>query len=150
MLYSNRTGRFTKVMLKSVLLLLIGEVRVGLIEVTLVLLPSVGGTQRLPRLIGVPTALDIITTGSCELSCACKGNQVLYTETVSEDAPAGFFILKVSAKDPDHGTNGQVTYTLHGPGADKFRLETQTGKRAAAASNKAAATAYLDIMRDYK
>ncbi|MGH0117672.1 UNVERIFIED_CONTAM: hypothetical protein FKN15_041864 [Acipenser sinensis] len=38
-------------------------VRVGLIEVTLVLLPSVGGTQRLPRLIGVPTALDIITTG---------------------------------------------------------------------------------------
>ncbi|MGH0130280.1 UNVERIFIED_CONTAM: hypothetical protein FKN15_057040 [Acipenser sinensis] len=52
---------------------------------------------------------------------------VLYTETVSEDAPAGFFILKVSAKDPDHGTNGQVTYTLHGPGADKFRLETQTG-----------------------
>lgn len=37
--------------------------RVGLTEVTLGLLPAAGGTQRLPRLIGVPAALDIITTG---------------------------------------------------------------------------------------
>uniref|UniRef100_K7GHF1 Peroxisomal bifunctional enzyme n=2 Tax=Pelodiscus sinensis TaxID=13735 RepID=K7GHF1_PELSI len=36
---------------------------VGLPEVTLGILPAAGGTQRLPRLIGVPAALDIITTG---------------------------------------------------------------------------------------
>ncbi|XP_054838325.1 peroxisomal bifunctional enzyme [Eublepharis macularius] len=36
---------------------------VGLPEVTVGLLPGAGGTQRLPRLTGVPTALDIITTG---------------------------------------------------------------------------------------
>ncbi|XP_034637029.1 peroxisomal bifunctional enzyme isoform X2 [Trachemys scripta elegans] len=36
---------------------------VGLPEVTLGLLPGAGGTQRLPRLIGVPAALDLITTG---------------------------------------------------------------------------------------
>uniref|UniRef100_A0A8C8S8X1 Peroxisomal bifunctional enzyme n=1 Tax=Pelusios castaneus TaxID=367368 RepID=A0A8C8S8X1_9SAUR len=36
---------------------------VGLPEVTLGLLPGAGGTQRLPRLIGIPAALDIITTG---------------------------------------------------------------------------------------
>ncbi|XP_048719704.2 peroxisomal bifunctional enzyme isoform X3 [Caretta caretta] len=36
---------------------------VGLPEVTLGILPGAGGTQRLPRLIGVPAALDLITTG---------------------------------------------------------------------------------------
>ncbi|KAJ8282336.1 hypothetical protein COCON_G00048550 [Conger conger] len=35
----------------------------GLPEVALGLLPGAGGTQRLPRLIGVPAALDLITTG---------------------------------------------------------------------------------------
>ena len=32
-------------------------------EVKLGILPGFGGTQRLPRLIGLPTALDMITTG---------------------------------------------------------------------------------------
>jgi 3-hydroxyacyl-CoA dehydrogenase len=36
---------------------------VGLPEVTLGLLPGAGGTQRLPRLIGVKAALDMMTTG---------------------------------------------------------------------------------------
>lgn len=40
------------------------QARVGLPEVTLGLLPGAGGSQRLPRLIGVPAALDLITTGS--------------------------------------------------------------------------------------
>ncbi|KAL0985682.1 hypothetical protein UPYG_G00160440 [Umbra pygmaea] len=35
----------------------------GLPEVTLGLLPAAGGTQRLPRLAGLPAALDLITTG---------------------------------------------------------------------------------------
>ena len=37
--------------------------QVGLPEVKLGLLPGAGGTQRLPRLVGVPIALDMITTG---------------------------------------------------------------------------------------
>jgi len=37
--------------------------RVGLPEVLLGVLPGAGGTQRLPRLIGIDKALDIITTG---------------------------------------------------------------------------------------
>ena len=36
---------------------------VGLPEVALGLLPGAGGTQRLPRIVGVPAALDIITGG---------------------------------------------------------------------------------------
>lgn len=39
------------------------KARLGLPEVTLGLLPAAGGSQRLPRLIGVPDALDLITTG---------------------------------------------------------------------------------------
>ncbi len=39
------------------------ETRLGLPEVQLGLIPGLGGTQRLPRLIGVPAALDLIATG---------------------------------------------------------------------------------------
>ncbi|XP_037646444.1 LOW QUALITY PROTEIN: peroxisomal bifunctional enzyme-like [Sebastes umbrosus] len=39
------------------------KTRLGLPEVTLGLLPAAGGSQRLPRLIGVPAALNLITTG---------------------------------------------------------------------------------------
>ncbi|XP_057708524.1 peroxisomal bifunctional enzyme isoform X2 [Corythoichthys intestinalis] len=39
------------------------KAKVGLPEVTLGLLPAAGGSQRLPRLTGLPAALDLITTG---------------------------------------------------------------------------------------
>ncbi|NWX10933.1 ECHP enzyme, partial [Caloenas nicobarica] len=39
------------------------KAQMGLPEVTVGLLPGAEGTQRLPRLIGLPAALDIITTG---------------------------------------------------------------------------------------
>ena len=39
------------------------KTRLGLPEVQLGLIPGLGGTQRLPRLIGVPAALDLILTG---------------------------------------------------------------------------------------
>ncbi|NXH03030.1 ECHP enzyme, partial [Loxia leucoptera] len=39
------------------------KARMGLPEVTIGLLPGAEGTQRLPRLIGVPAALEMITTG---------------------------------------------------------------------------------------
>jgi enoyl-CoA hydratase/carnithine racemase len=40
-----------------------GTYKLGLPEVTLGLLPGNGGTQRLPRIIGVPAALDLMVTG---------------------------------------------------------------------------------------
>ncbi|KAL2077818.1 hypothetical protein ACEWY4_027322 [Coilia grayii] len=54
--------------------------------------------------------------------------QLLYTEAVMENSPSGRFILKVSASDPDIGTNGQVSFTLHGHNADKFHLNQRTGE----------------------
>lgn len=39
------------------------KTKLGLPEVQLGLIPGLGGTQRLPRLIGIPAALDLILTG---------------------------------------------------------------------------------------
>uniref|UniRef100_A0A4W3J9S8 FAT atypical cadherin 1b n=1 Tax=Callorhinchus milii TaxID=7868 RepID=A0A4W3J9S8_CALMI len=52
----------------------------------------------------------------------------LYTETIAEDVPSGKSILLVSAVDADIRSNAKVTYTLHGPGAEKFLLEPETGE----------------------
>jgi 3-hydroxyacyl-CoA dehydrogenase len=39
------------------------DARFGLPEVKLGIIPGAGGTQRLPRLVGVPAAIDMVTTG---------------------------------------------------------------------------------------
>ncbi len=39
------------------------DARVGLPEVTLGIIPGAGGTQRVPRLAGVPAAIDLVTSG---------------------------------------------------------------------------------------
>ncbi|KAJ7316376.1 hypothetical protein JRQ81_002538 [Phrynocephalus forsythii] len=42
--------------------------------------------------------------------------QVIVYGKFQKDAPQGFSVLKVSARDADAGSNGQITYSLHGPG----------------------------------
>lgn len=58
------------------------QAMLGLPEVTLGLLPGAGGTQRLPRLIGVPAALSLITTGSKDsltlAHCLAVGRQIFF------------------------------------------------------------------------
>ncbi|HWN41761.1 MAG TPA: 3-hydroxyacyl-CoA dehydrogenase NAD-binding domain-containing protein [Thermoanaerobaculia bacterium] len=48
------------------------KTRLGVPEVQLGLIPGLGGTQRLPRLIGVPAALDLILTGRQVDACKAK------------------------------------------------------------------------------
>lgn len=54
-------------------------------------------------------------------------SQLVYTEAVMENSPSGMFVLKVSASDPDLGSNGQISFTLHGHNADEFHLDQRTG-----------------------
>lgn len=59
--------------------------RIGVPEVQLGLLPGGGGTQRIPRLISLPTALDLILTGK-QLNAVRAEKAGLIDETVSADA----------------------------------------------------------------
>ncbi|KAG8509268.1 Protocadherin Fat 2 [Galemys pyrenaicus] len=54
--------------------------------------------------------------------------QPLYSGSVREDAPPGHPILKVSASDADADANAQITFSLHGPGADAFQMDARTGE----------------------
>ncbi|HYB08553.1 MAG TPA: 3-hydroxyacyl-CoA dehydrogenase NAD-binding domain-containing protein [Alphaproteobacteria bacterium] len=78
------------------------KARIGLPEVKLGLLPGAGGTQRLPRLIGVEPALDMIVTG--ELIPAEKALKLGIVDAVAEnvvvDAIAHAERLAASARPP--------------------------------------------------
>ena len=61
--------------------------RIGLPEVTLGILPGAGGTQRMPRLIGVPAALDMIVSGTL-LPVAKAASLGIVDEVVDGDVTA--------------------------------------------------------------
>ncbi len=61
--------------------------RVGLPEITLGLIPGAGGTQRLPRLVGVATALDMILSGQPR-SARALADSGLFDAVVADDLVA--------------------------------------------------------------
>jgi len=61
--------------------------KVGLPEVNLGLLPGAGGTQRLPRLVGVEAAIDIITSG--QHVAAARALELGMIDAVVEDLRDG-------------------------------------------------------------
>ncbi|XP_049898482.1 protocadherin Fat 2 [Epinephelus moara] len=73
-----------------------------------------------------PVTVDVHVLDINDNSPLCE--QLVYTEAVMENSPSSMFVLKVSASDPDVGANGQISYTLHGPDADKFHLDHRTGE----------------------
>ncbi len=62
------------------------DARIGLPEVTLGIIPGAGGTQRLPRLVGIPAALDFIVQG--KLNPAPKAHDVGLLDELFEGDPA--------------------------------------------------------------
>ncbi|KAJ7405115.1 Protocadherin Fat 3 [Willisornis vidua] len=54
--------------------------------------------------------------------------KTLYADSIPEDALPGKLIMQVSATDADIRSNAEITYTLHGTGAEKFRLTPDTGE----------------------
>ncbi|KAM7328677.1 hypothetical protein ACRRTK_012769 [Alexandromys fortis] len=53
--------------------------------------------------------------------------KTLYSDTIPEDALPGKLVVQVSATDADIRSNAEITYTLFGSGAEKFRLNPDTG-----------------------
>uniref|UniRef100_A0A8C6GSC4 Protocadherin Fat 2 n=1 Tax=Mus spicilegus TaxID=10103 RepID=A0A8C6GSC4_MUSSI len=72
----------------------------------------------------VPVEVFVLDINDNSPQCS----QLLYTGKVREDVTPGHFILKVSAIDVDMDTNAQITYSLHGPGAQEFKLDPHTGE----------------------
>ena len=67
------------------------DARLGLPEVTLGIIPGAGGTQRLPRLVGVPAALDLIVQG--KLNPAPKAHEIGLVDELFEGEPAAAGVL---------------------------------------------------------
>jgi 3-hydroxyacyl-CoA dehydrogenase/enoyl-CoA hydratase/3-hydroxybutyryl-CoA epimerase len=74
-------------------------IRLGLPEVTLGLLPGAGGTQRLPRLIGIQTALPLILEGKA-LTVAEAKKLGIVNEVVSADKLIDTAVAWVAAQTP--------------------------------------------------
>jgi len=72
------------------------KTKIGLPEVQLGILPGFGGTQRLPRLIGIQRALSLILTGKL-VDARKAGKLGIVDKVLPEDYPFSF--LKGSAED---------------------------------------------------
>jgi 3-hydroxyacyl-CoA dehydrogenase len=73
-----------------------GAAAIALPEVKLGLLPGAGGTQRLPRAIGVEAALNMIVTGASVQASALRGHGLL-DEVVDDDVVAAAVALARNA-----------------------------------------------------
>nr|XP_057914890.1 protocadherin Fat 2 [Doryrhamphus excisus] len=73
-----------------------------------------------------PVRVDVHVLDVNDNSPQCE--QLIYTETLMENSPPAMFVLRVSASDADSAANGQISFSLHGPDADKFRLDPRTGE----------------------
>ncbi|XP_004697154.1 protocadherin Fat 2 [Echinops telfairi] len=72
----------------------------------------------------VPVEIFVLDINDNSPQCS----QPLYAGKVSEDGAPRLFVLKVSATDLDADTNAQITYSLHGPGSEDFKLDPHTGE----------------------
>ncbi|UAX00622.1 fatty acid oxidation complex subunit alpha FadJ [Proteus terrae] len=94
------------------------KTRLGLPEVQLGLLPGSGGTQRLPRLIGVTSALDMILTGR-QINAKRALKLGLVNDVVSQD-----ILLEVAAKWILSGKKDQKKHSI----MDRFWANTTLGR----------------------
>jgi 3-hydroxyacyl-CoA dehydrogenase len=105
----------------------VSSARFGLPEVKLGLLPGAGGTQRLPRLVGIEKAMAMITTGDM-IGAAEAKESGLVDEVVSGDLRAGAiaFAERMAAKGGPYplvrDRNDKMIAARANPGVfDEFR-----------------------------
>ncbi|RMC07431.1 hypothetical protein DUI87_16899 [Hirundo rustica rustica] len=71
-------------------------------------------------------AVEVTVTDVNDNNPVCE--QVAYTALFPEDIPPNKVILKISAKDADIGSNGEIRYSLYGSGNSKFFLDPENGE----------------------
>ncbi|KAM7338028.1 hypothetical protein ACRRTK_004147 [Alexandromys fortis] len=70
--------------------------------------------------------VEVIVSDVNDNSPVCE--QVAYSASLPEDIPSNQLILKVSAKDADIGSNGEIRYSLYGSGNNEFFLDPESGE----------------------
>ncbi len=109
--------------------------RLGLPEVTLGIIPGAGGTQRLPRLVGVPAALDLIVQG--KLNPALEAHNIgLVDELFEGDAAdagiayANKLIVDAAGPRPTRNQNAHIDAARGKPEIfEEYRLGAQKKAR---------------------
>ncbi|CAN7539878.1 3-hydroxyacyl-CoA dehydrogenase NAD-binding domain-containing protein [Neorhizobium tomejilense] len=97
--------------------------QVGLPEVKLGIVPGAGGTQRLPRLIGIPAALDLITSGR-----SVKAEEALKLGIIDEVAAGDLVEAAISAASALAGKPLRRTGELNVAAADPADIEKASAK----------------------
>ncbi len=107
-------------------------VNLGQPEVQIGLIPGAGGTQRLPRLIGLPNALEMITTGK-----PIKAEKALTRALVDEVVPREK-LLEAALRAAGRFIKGELNL--------KLRMTRNTIHRLPSAAEKPALLAYAQYM----
>jgi 3-hydroxyacyl-CoA dehydrogenase/enoyl-CoA hydratase/carnithine racemase len=107
-------------------------VSLGQPEVQIGLIPGAGGTQRLPRLIGLPNALEMITTGK-PIRAETALQRALVDEVVPREA-----LLEAARKAAHRFIKGELTL--------KLRMTRNVIHRIPSAAEKSALLAYAKYM----
>ncbi|MGK9051717.1 3-hydroxyacyl-CoA dehydrogenase NAD-binding domain-containing protein [Neorhizobium petrolearium] len=97
--------------------------QVGLPEVKLGIVPGAGGTQRLPRLIGIPAALDLIASGR-----SAKAEEALSLGIIDEIASGDLLEAAVSAARKLAGKPLRRTGELTAATADPAEIKKASAK----------------------
>ena len=111
----------------------VGDAQVGLPEVKLGLLPGAGGTQRLPRAVGLETALNMIVSGT-PVAAAKLAATRLFDRVVESDALGAAIALAnevVASKTPLPRVRD---WPIEHPNAEGFLMFSRTAIAAASAN----------------
>ena len=108
-------------------------VQLGLPEVKLGIVPGAGGTQRLPRLIGIPAAIELIASGRI-----AKAGEALSLGIIDAIAETDLIDVAVNALQKLAGTPLRRTGELAVASADPAEIEKVSGKLLAKARGQKA------------
>lgn len=97
--------------------------QMGLPEVKLGIIPGAGGTQRLPRLTGIPAAIDLIGSGR-----SVKAAEALSLGIVDAVSEAGLIETAIAAAAALAGHDLRRTGLLAVPASDAVEIEKTTSK----------------------
>ncbi len=117
---------------------------VGLPEVTLGIVPGAGGTQRLPRVVGVPAAIEMICSGTRVKAAAAQAQGL-----IDAVADGGYSDLRAAAVAHARGLQG-VKHRLRDcpvPVADEAEIEAASRSALRKGRSRPAVRAAIDAVK---